>query len=624
MRKKFVYFVLVPLVIIVVLLYFFLDQWVERGIEYAGEQIVGAKVEIDNLHLTISPLGGEFSRLQVANPNDGWKNLFETGKVKFALNFGQLLRGKYIIETMEVNNLILGTKRTTDGSLPKPPVEEKKESTEPSFVSQFVTEQQKRLSASFDIDEIKKNLNYSELLDPNNLATLRHLDSLKKEIATAEEQWKTTLQEFEQTKTKVADIEATVKKIDLNNIKDVRAATEALNNAKAALKTAEEIKTTFTTRKQALTTMVDDFSKSLKSIDDVVKSDYERALGAAKLPDVSMKGLSEMLLGKELLGEGMEYLRYAEMARSTIRNSSSKPEREKPKRLRGQTIHFPSERAYPKFWIKKILISGGTDRQQHEEYFYAKGEIKNITNDQRITGVPLTVDLHATRGGTVTMGMNFLFDRTKAESYDRYAINITGVPITAMTIGRSDFLPSKITNAKLDAGVTVEIPGSGFESRADVKVYNFTVVFEKTPKTIVERVVHDVLSPINRFSALVRMWKNEQKFDMAFETDLDDQLLSRTKQVIGAEIARIQAEVRNKINATIASKRNEVEKLYAEKREAVLAKVKEYETMLNEKLAFIENKKKEIEQRIEDEKNKQTGAAKKKAEDALKGLFRKK
>ena len=84
------------------------------------KKIVGAKVEIDNLHLTINPIGIEFARLQVTDPNDGWKNLFETGKVKFALNFGQLLRGKFIIETMEMNNLILRTKRTTDGSFQNP------------------------------------------------------------------------------------------------------------------------------------------------------------------------------------------------------------------------------------------------------------------------------------------------------------------------------------------------------------------------------------------------------------------------------------------------------------------------------------------------------------------------
>ncbi len=119
MRKKFILFVLIPLIIVAVVVYFFIDRWVEAGLEYAGENAVGAKVEIDHLSVTLSPVGLKFARLQVADPDDPWKNLFETGKVQFAMNFGQLLRGKYIIETAEVNDLIVGTKRTTDGSLPE-------------------------------------------------------------------------------------------------------------------------------------------------------------------------------------------------------------------------------------------------------------------------------------------------------------------------------------------------------------------------------------------------------------------------------------------------------------------------------------------------------------------------
>jgi uncharacterized protein (TIGR03545 family) len=622
MRKKFVYFVLVPFIIVCIILYFFLDRWVESGIEYAGEQIVGAKVEIDDLDLTLSPLGAKFKRLQVTDPHDGWKNLFETGKVQFAVDFGQLLRGKYIIETMEMNNLILGTRRSTNGAIPKPPKKVKEEPSEPSAASKFLAERQQQVMQSFDIEKIKKNLKLDTLLNPANLATIRLLDSLKEQIDGAEVQWNTTLAEFEQSKQKLSDIETTVKKIDVNAIKDIKDATEALNSAKIALATAQEVKTTFTERKKALTASVDDFSHSIASVDNVVKEDYERILSAAHLPDVSMKGISETLLGKEMLSEAAQYLHYAEIARSAIKNSSSKPEKEKPKRLEGQTIHFPVERAYPKLWIKKIRISGGTDQHQDPDFFYAKGEVKNISNDQRITHVPLTVDLLATRGNEVTLTMNFLFDRTRQASYDRYAVQLAGLPVATMKIGGADFLPSKITNARMDASVTVEIPDQGFESKAKVLFYNFDIVFDQSPSTMVERIVYNVLSPIDKLSALIRMWKNEQKFDIAFETDLDDKLITGMKQAIGDELARIQNDLRNKLNVTVAEKRREVEKLYTEKREMVLAKAQEYETTVNEKLTFIENKKKELEQRIEDEKNKQTGAVKKKAEDQLKNLLK--
>jgi uncharacterized coiled-coil protein SlyX len=118
------------------------------------------------------------------------------------------------------------------------------------------------------------------------------------------------------------------------------------------------------------------------------------------------------------------------------------------------------------------------------------------------------------------------------------------------------------------------------------------------------------------------MWRNEDKFDVAFATDLDDQLASRTKQVIGDEVAKIQNDLSNKLNAKIAEKRQEVEKLYSEKKEMVTKRLKDYENQMNDKLAMVEGKKKEIENRIDQEKKKQTDDVTKKAKDALKGLFK--
>jgi uncharacterized coiled-coil protein SlyX len=138
----------------------------------------------------------------------------------------------------------------------------------------------------------------------------------------------------------------------------------------------------------------------------------------------------------------------------------------------------------------------------------------------------------------------------------------------------------------------------------------------------VERIVRDVLASIKGFNVNLHMWRNENKFDVAFATDLDDQLASRTKKVLGDEIAKIQNDLRNKLNAKIAEKRAEVEKLYNEKREMVMGKLKEYETMVNDKLAMVEAKKKEVENRIDQEKKKQTDDVTKKAKDALKKIFK--
>jgi uncharacterized protein (TIGR03545 family) len=311
-----------------------------------------------------------------------------------------------------------------------------------------------------------------------------------------------------------------------------------------------------------------------------------------------------------------------------VKNSTSTPAIETPKRFKGQDIHFAIDRSYPKFWIKKILVTGGTDKAQDPQYFYAKGEILNVSNDQRITGFPITVNLSAAKGGTM-LALDLSFDRRKDPGVDHYIVSLTGLPVDAMSLGQSDFLPSKITNAMVNAAITVEVPGSRFDSHAKIAFSNMTVVFDRNPSGLVENIVHDVLASIKGFNVDLRMWKDAEKFDIAFATDLDDQLTSKTKQVIGAEVAKIQQDLQNKVNAKIAEKRAEVEKLYAEKRDMVLNKVKEYENLANEKLAMVQGKQKEIENRIEQEKKKQTDEinkkadeVKKKAEDAVKGFIK--
>ncbi len=121
----------------------------------------------------------------------------------------------------------------------------------------------------------------------------------------------------------------------------------------------------------------------------------------------------------------------------------------------------------------------------------------------------------------------------------------------------------------------------------------------------------------------LRLWNTKGSFDIALSADLDALLAARTKKVIGDEIARLQNELRSKINQRIAEKRQEVERLFDQKKDDALARLRQYENLLNGKIAFVEGKKKEVEARIEEEKKKQTEGAKKKLEDALKGLIKK-
>ncbi len=615
MRKKFILFVLIPLVILLIITYLFIDRWVESGLESAGEAMIGARVEIDNLHLSISPLGIRFDRLQVANPRDPWNNLFETGGVAFSMNLGQLLRGKTIIETMEVNNLILGTRRTTDGSLPR----SRKESAGNSFLGEAAQTLERSVQSApvFDLQQLRRQFNIDSLLDVQKLATLHNLDSLKGAVLDASKQWDAALADLDKSKQRAAEIEANVRAIDVNKLNDVDHITQAITTVNDAYKGINEIKQTVDNRRSTITTQVTGLAASVGQIDDVVKQDIDRVMRLARLPDLSAKGIAELLLGKEIFNKAAGYLYWVDWARANIPKYLPKPDKENPPRLKGQDIHFPEERSYPKMWIKQILISGGTDQEQDPEYIHAKGKVLNISSDQRISGAPLTLDLAGSRGKTLAFTLGALFDRRTAVPLDDYKASAAGLKLADFRLGQSDFLPSRITGAGLKAELEIRVPGNEFDSKAMLHFSNLQIVFDTTARNLGERLAREVLSSIKGFDADVRVWNLGSGMDVALTTNLDQMIASKLKDVAGAELTKLQNEMKAKVEARIAEKRAEAEKLFAQKRQEAEQKVKGFEAAINGYLTSVDSKEKELSDRLEKLKK---GAL----EELGKGLFKKK
>lgn len=624
MRKKFLWFVLIPIVVLSLVVYLFLDRWVEGGLESMGEEIVGARVEIDDLSLSLFPLGIEFHRLQVADPDDPWKNLAETGRVRFLVDPGQLLRNKYIIETMEVNELILGTRRTTDGSLP-PRTREEEDS--PSFLRQAAIEVAGRVEQApvFDLASLKRTLNVDSLINLNisSFKSIQHIDTLKVRVQNVSRGWEETLTEIEGSKQRITEIEASVKAIDINELKTIEAVTGAVNNLNTVSTNIQELNKAYTTRRASITNQVGDMTTAIGAIDNLAKEDYERVRSLARLPDLSMQGLATLLLGKTLLQEVEYYLGWMDRARNTIRAYTPKPEYESPKRLEGQDIPFPVDRSYPKLWIKNIQISGGTDRKQDTAYFYLAGEVKNITDNQRLTGQPLTVGLSARKGESLSGRFEATFDRRMDVPVDDYAASVTGIPIASFSLGNSDFLPATITQSAATLSVGAHIPGNQFDAHVNMVFGGVVLQFERAARNDVERLTRRVLEGVRGFSADVRVWNTGGSFDLAFSTDLDNMLAAGVMRVMGEELTRIQNEIRARVDRTVAEYRAGLDRLFRQKKDEALGRLASYERLLNEKIALVETKKKELEARVEEEKKKQTDAAKKKLEDAVKGLFKK-
>jgi uncharacterized protein (TIGR03545 family) len=618
MRKKFVYFVLIPALVICVVVYFFIDTWVRLGLEAGGEAALGARVEFEGLHVSLSPLGIRWSRLQVADPHDGWRNMFETRNVRFAMNFGQLFRSKYIIESMEVDELILGTKRTTDGSIPHKSAPAASDS---SGGSTFTAQAQGALGnavekappSTFGVAGL--HLNADSLVRALDIHTLKHLDSLKSQVLASSQQWNATLADFEGSKKKLADYETSIKSINTSQLNSLPGITGAITTVENSIKGINEISSTFNARKGAIQSDVQTIGASAGLVTEMAAEDFTRLKGMAKLPNLSTTGVARLLVGEETVNKATTYLSYVDWARAHIKNSSPKPDFTTPPRMKGQNIAFPLERAYPKFLIEKIRISGGTDTAGTGAAIRVRGEIDNITNDQSVTHVPTTAALEGVEGGGRAFHLKAVIDRTKAVPYDDYEVSLGGVPLQAFTLGKPDFLDAKMVDARMSSTVRVTVPGSSFDANAKSTLSGFRLTFASEPKSMIERIIRDVLTGINEFEVSFRLWNTGGKFALALSTDLDTKIAERASAALGAEFAKAQNELKSKLDDAIAGKKAEVMKLVGDRTADVQKQLGAYQSLINDKLALADAKKKELTDRLDKEK-------KGKVNDVLKGIFK--
>ncbi len=620
MRKNFVFFVLVPLLIILVVTYFFIDRWVESGLEYAAESTVGARVEIENLNITLSPLGLKFSRLQVADPNDPWYNIFETGPVRFVMDPGQLLRGKYILETAEVNDLIVGTKRTTDGSLPGSRRQGQRAGTRGTIrfadLAEAALDNHIVEHPLLDPSLFRSGVNIDSLLKVVDLHSLTFVETLKVQATAVTAQWPAAMNDIEVSRKRLAAIDSSIRAINPSALKDVASITSAITTVDQATKGIKEIAGTADARQAAIRSDIDRISASAGRIDDVAKEDLRKTLSLARLPDLNAMGLAEALLGKQLIANVKRYLSYIDIARAKMAEYQGEPEIEAPPRMQGQDIHFPTDRFYPKFWLKNAMISGGTDRAQDTAYLYAKGEVRNISSDQQVTNLPITAELSASQGRSLSASVEATIDRRKQTPFDEYRAEVSGLGIGEMRIGSEKFLNGKITGARLGTALTVTIPGDRFDGVADLQFRQVAFSYPGEPANLGERLVRDVLSGVNGFDLKLRGWKTDTGFDVALATNLDEQFSARVKAVLGAELAKIEADLRDRVNAIIDKKRKEFEVLYTAKKAQVEQQLAQYQSLVTEKISLVDAKKKELEERLEKAKK---GAL----DEAVKRIFKK-
>lgn len=346
------------------------------------------------------------------------KNLFEIDEITFALNFTELLRGKFIAQKIAVNGVAIGTQRTSSGFIPG--LTDKKEEK-----NTFLADKRDEILNAAE-EELKKIL---ESYNPQTLLTeiQDELQSPKTAKAIAEdvqlkiEKWKNKPAEIE---TKVKDVTASVTAVTkvnwggINDFSKIKKALETLKACEKEIKSARTLVEKTAKDMEADTKIVNSYAAKIQNSINSDKNLVTKKVnemkaklspaGFQKIMSNAIEGMLYSILGNyyPMISNIMDFaintsksfgISLPENSKSATSDNSKKQEEEKNaeqkeekssrKRMEGRTVIYRRNK-YPGFLIQDIQASGKKFHHEDKELFH--GYAKDISSNQILWEKPTT------------------------------------------------------------------------------------------------------------------------------------------------------------------------------------------------------------------------------------------
>lgn len=580
-----------------VLMLIFKDSWLEKRIEQAGSSWVGAKVEIDNLDFSLTGLHLRWDRLQVTDPQHTMRNMIETGFTEWNMETWPLFAGKVIIDNLELSDLRTNTPRESDGALPTPvrrPAPKK-----PGLVANTVTRLSGQVSSNVttNLTTFSRRVNVDSLMQLADLRSVDQIDSLRSALVLRYNQWEDRLTNLDYRQ-EVNQIESDLRSLSLRQLQSVEGIRDAITNMtetqKRVKQLAQNIRSTKDELVQDLTTMRD----TLKVVDDWIAADYRRARAAAKIPDISAGNISKFIFGDQLVNQFTKYTGYVETARGYLARlkSDEQPAREKPPRLQGQDIPFPTRNARPRFWIKRIRLSGVTGDQ-----LPLSGEILNIVSDQRVIGQPTTLQLQSTPESGTAMDITGTFDYRQDAPEESFQLVYAGFSLKNNNLFKSPLLPSEVSGGTGTVHSTLELKARSVNSttRFDTDNIQFRMS-DAQGQSQLAKIVQSMTAGIHSLNFIARITGDSSNVQFSLNSNLDDILQQNLQATVFREIERARTEIRNRVETQVEKYRTQLESVVSQQEAKLRAQIEEYDQNAADVLALAETKEADLRAELQD------------------------
>lgn len=602
---------------------FFFDSNLKSGLEWSMTHVHGAQVDIQSLKTDFIQANLEIRKIEVTNKDNPKQNILQIDLIKFKLLWDALLRGKAVIDESSIKQISLYTMRKSPGRiLPK---------KEQSIIEQSETLKKGKEEA---LSVVKEKFNENALGDiaslldgtdsktyanelKETLATEKKIKEIENLIDEKESQWDKRIKSLP----KEAEFKAlidTVKgtKIDKNPLKAAKQIEDLSKTIKEGNKKVKQ----YTSAVKSLEQDIKLIENQYQSIDQVIKDDVKNLESRFNIPEIDATSLSLAFFSK-MIGQNEESVKkYVGMAQEYLPNKETvqknKKEEIKPKaRGEGVDIKFPVTVGYPKFWLKKSIISSASTK---ESGFSGdlEGMLTNVTDDPGYIKKPAILNISGNFPKQGFQGVNLKLQANHhvKDSNETFNLAIKSYPVKGIKLSNSSKVGITMTqaNSKLSVNGLHNAAGVALKVRNDFNQAQFKVN-SSSDKT--KKILQDILKDIDSAYLSAKAKGKVSNLDWDISSNIGPKISSSLKTLLQNKINKLKAKLKNSVEDKIKDQKDKL-------RSKISSLENQYKGKIDSEKKKAEGKLKELSRAFTEKSKEKSDKLLKKGKEKLKKLFK--
>lgn len=598
MRWKAIYIILGLAVILGVVGYFFSGLIIKWSVERSLETVIGAKVDAQKVSLDLFQLKATIGNLQVANPRNPWKNLFEARNISFRIEPGPFFEGKTVIDEIIVDDLILGTPRKTSGKLDRPLL--------PGPLGEAQAQLNKDIAdiPILNFDQMSSGLDTKKLLDNYKFQIDVSALDVRSKIETAKTQWTENLKDLDQVKVKIADTKKKLDEFQALNAKNPADLKKKIALLKEVKQSLDDLKAQIDKAQNGFKTEFTGLADDVSNLKKIADGDYSSLIKMAKLPSVGGINITESLLGKSLLNESTLVVNLVDKLQKMMPIRIVNPPKEDHPRG-GQDITFPGRETYPRFLIKHIAVTGrGTGGTKFSGYT-ARATVDGVTDEQPLYGKPMLITAFAKSPGSAYIDFNGRINHISSHFQDEMHMKLGGVQLPDVHLSDSRYLPTRLASGEAEVVSNLTVQPQWFNLDVHVEAKNMTGDFsgKPVPHDVATQIIREVLSRIDLLTVDYHLEGFGKKMKMNVSSNLEQVITERLKAAISGKIKKYLDEIRAKVEERLKGKQQELEDARTRYQADLQAKIDQARAQLDEQKQKLDEQKQALEKQLKEKTN---------------------